>query len=302
MFTHVQEKIDNQDIVEVYRGKFFDTKRSYRAARVVALDFDETLGSFVDLEILWKTICLYTNDNPAIKIEDLLDIYPEFLRYGIISILEYLSVKKQTGECYKIFIYTNNQSNASWVRTISNYFNNKLDRNNKLFDQIIYAFKINNRRVELNRTSHRKSHLDFINCTLLPKKTAICFLDDVEHKDMKKERIYYIKPMAYRHALCTNEIITRFIYSRLYSNIIKDPCHRELIMEDFIDRCKSANMYRSYSDVGVNTNRIDVQISRKIMFHLKEFFLLNHTPRQYTKKRKTIRSKFTRKVNRSNVS
>lgn len=302
MFTHVQEKIDNQDIVEVYRGKFFDTKRSYRAARVVALDFDETLGSFVDLEILWKTICLYTNDNPAIKIEDLLDIYPEFLRYGIISILEYLSVKKQTGECYKIFIYTNNQSNTSWVRTISNYFNNKLDRNNKLFDQIIYAFKINNRRVELNRTSHRKSHLDFINCTLLPKKTAICFLDDVEHKDMKKERIYYIKPMAYRHALCTNEIITRFIYSRLYSNIIKDPCHRELIMEDFIDRCKSANMYRSYSDVGVNTNRIDVQISRKIMFHLKEFFLLNHTPRQYTKKRKTIRSKFTRKVNRSNVS
>lgn len=302
MFTHVQEKIDNQDIVEVYRGKFFDTKRSYRAARVVALDFDETLGSFVDLEILWKTICLYTNDNPAIKLEDLLDIYPEFLRYGIISILEYLSVKKQTGECYKIFIYTNNQSNTSWVRTISNYFNNKLDRNNKLFDQIIYAFKINNRRVELNRTSHRKSHLDFINCTLLPKKTAICFLDDVEHKDMKKERIYYIKPMAYRHALCTNEIITRFIYSRLYSNIIKDPCHRELIMEDFIDRCKSANMYRSYSDVGVNTNRIDVQISRKIMFHLKEFFLLNHTPRQYTKKRKTIRSKFTRKVNRSNVS
>lgn len=302
MFTHVQEKIDNQDIVEVYRGKFFDTKRSYRAARVVTLDFDETLGSFVDLEILWKTICLYTNDNPSIKIDDLLDIYPEFLRYGIISILEYLSVKKQSGECYKIFIYTNNQSNTSWVRTISNYFNNKLDRNNKLFDQIIYAFKINNRRVELNRTSHRKSHLDFINCTLLPKKTAICFLDDVEHKDMKKERIYYIKPMAYRHALCTNEIITRFIYSRLYSNIIKDPCHRELIMEDFIDRCKSANMYRSYSDIDLNTNRFDVQISRKIMFHLKEFFLLNHTPRQYTKKRKPIRSKFTRKVNLSNVS
>jgi len=296
MFTHVQEKLNNQDIVEVYRGKFFDTKRTYRVSRVVALDFDETLGSFVDLEILWRTICLYTNDNPVIKLDDLLDIYPEFLRYGIISILEYLSVKKQTGECYKIFIYTNNQSNPSWVRTISNYFNNKIDGDSKLFDQIIYAFKINNRRVELNRTTHHKTHSDFINCTLLPKKTAICFLDDVEYKDMKKERIYYIKPMAFRHALCTNEIIKRFIYSKLYSTIIKDQCHKELIVEDFINRCKSANMYRSYSDIRHDTNRVDLQISRKIMFHLKEFFLLNHAPRQYTKKRKGACSKFTRKV------
>lgn len=296
MFTHVQDKIDNQCIIEVYRGKYFDMNRCYRAMRVVALDFDETLGSFVDLEILWRTICLYTNDNPNIKLDDLFEIYPEFLRYGIISILEFLSKKKQTGECYKIFIYTNNQSTTNWVRIVSNYFNNKINSKQNLFDQIIYAFKINNRRVELNRTSHHKTHSDFINCTLLPKKTAICFLDDVEYKDMKKERIYYIKPMAFRHALCTNEIIKRFLYSKVYSSIIKDPCHSELITEDYITRCKLANIYRSYTDVDISINRFDIQISRKIMFHLKEFFLLNHTPRQYTKKHKSVRSKFTRKL------
>ena len=297
MFTHVQEKIDNQDIVEVYRGKFFDTKRSYRAARVVALDFDETLGSFVDLEILWKTICLYTNDNPAIKLEDLLDIYPEFLRYGIISILEYLSVKKQTGECYKIFIYTNNQSNTSWVRTISNYFNNKLDRNNKLFDQIIYAFKINNRRVELNRTTQRKTHSDFINCTLLPKRTAICFIDDTNYENMKKERIYYIKPLAFRHSLTTNEIINRFLLSTFGKTLLTDENHYDLIKEDFVNRCKTANLYRSASGIDPNIGKYDVHISRKIMFHLKEFFIMT-TRSQPTKKRLASRSNFTRKISK----
>ena len=42
---------------------------------------------------------------------------------------------------------------------------------NDLFDQIIRAFKINGKHVEWCRSSHNKSHIDFINCS---KKHAYC--------------------------------------------------------------------------------------------------------------------------------
>jgi hypothetical protein len=179
---------------------------------------------------------------------------------------------------------------------VTEYFDNKLGRKDRLFDQIIYAFKINNKRVELNRTSHQKNHSDFINCTLLPKRTAICFLDDVEYKDMKKERIYYIKPKSFHHMLCTDEIVKRFIYSTVGSLIIKDPYHGELLIEDYVNRCKNANIYRSYNDIDLNINRFDIQISQKIMFHLKEFFLLPRISTSSTKKRKVACANFTRKI------
>lgn len=294
MFTHVHEKLNNQEILEVYRGKFFETKRANRPKRVVVLDLDETLGSFVDLEILWKTICLYTNDQ-AIKFNDLLDMYPEFLRYGIVPILEYLYNKKRSEHCYKVYIYTNNQSHPAWVQMLSDYFNNKIGKEMVLFDQIIHAFKINNRRIELKRTTHHKTHSDFIDCTLLPKRTAICFLDDVEYNEMKKERIYYIKPKAYRHSLHTNEIIQRFVSSKLCASILKDPHHNGLLIEDFTSRCKTANVYRSASNIDPNIHSVNLAVSRKIMFHIKEFFMSSRKYSQ-TKKRKSIHANFTRKL------
>lgn len=295
MFTYVPDKINNATLVEVYRGTYFDTKRTYRAKRVIALDFDETLGAFTDLEILWKTISLYANDSPPFQLDDLLDLYPEFLRYGIIPILAYLSAKKRSMECYKVYLYTNNQAPPKWVRYIVNYFNAKVSKDVPVFDQIVYAFKINNRRVELNRTSHDKIHSDFINCTLLPKRTAICFIDDTNYENMKKERIYYIKPLAFRHSLTTNEIITRFLLSSFGKTLITDENHCDLIKEDFVNRCKAANLYRSASGIDSNIGKYDAHISRKIMFHLKEFFLMTNRG-QLTKKRITGRSNFTRKI------
>jgi hypothetical protein len=298
MFTYVSDKIDDDTLVEIYRGKYFDTKRTYRPKRVIALDFDETLGTFVDLEILWKTISLYANDSPPFQLNDLLDLYPEFLRYGILPILEYLYAKKLSSDCYKVYLYTNNQAHPSWVRLVVNYFNEKVSKQHPLFDQIVYAFKINNRRVELNRTSHDKIHSDFISCTLLPKRTAICFIDDTNYDNMKKERIYYIKPLAYRHSLSTNQIINRFLASTLGILLLTDVHHSGLLKEDYFNRCKGANVYRSATGIDSDIGKYDLHISRKIMFHLKEFFLMTHRNQQ-TKKRITSRSNFTRKMSTS---
>ena len=290
----IQSSLSDNDCVEIYRGNFFGDTKHRTAKRVVAFDFDETLGSFVDLELLWRTILLFTNDHVPFTIHDLLDLYPEFIRYGMISILEYLAGKKRSGECHKVYIYTNNQGPSAWVISITDYFNKRMKRKGKIFDQIVHAFKVNNRRIEPKRTSHSKTVDDFINCTLLPKRTAICFLDDMNYEGMKKERIYYIKPRAYHHSLCTYEIITRFLYSRLGEAMFTNETLMSLFKEDFLTRAHGANLFKPAHTARANDYEQDIMVSQKIMYHVKEFFLLS-TKRSYTKKKNHAAAKLTRK-------
>jgi hypothetical protein len=105
--------------LQIYKGNHYSKAKEKKYNRVVAFDLDETLGSFVDLEILWRGIlqfCTIDNtekennesNNITILFHELLDLYPEFLRYGIIQILEYLLVRKKEKTCNGIYIYTNN--------------------------------------------------------------------------------------------------------------------------------------------------------------------------------------------------
>ena len=82
---------------KIYRGKYFHRKRRRLNSRVLVFDLDETLGSFTDLEVLWSALQKYTNNNNPIEFNRLFDLYPEFLRYGINSILKYLLEKKTNG-------------------------------------------------------------------------------------------------------------------------------------------------------------------------------------------------------------
>ena len=69
--------------------------------------------------------------------------------------------KKLKGECDKVMIYTNNTGHKSWSNLIKEYFHKVLEY--ELFDQIIGAFKVNGKQIELCRTSHGKSVSDLIN-------------------------------------------------------------------------------------------------------------------------------------------
>jgi hypothetical protein len=63
------------------------------SSKVVVFDLDETLGSFGDLFLLWSGIRhFYPEFN---QLDALLDIYPEFLRNGILSILSFIHQKKK---------------------------------------------------------------------------------------------------------------------------------------------------------------------------------------------------------------
>jgi hypothetical protein len=287
---------DYNSEIQIYKGKELSKLRNHKTPIVIAFDLDETLGCFTDLEILWKEI-LKLNVKTNIKFNDLLDIYPEFLRYGILQILDFLYQKKKKGNCDKIYIYTNNQCSSEWCKMIAAYFDYKLNTDNPIFDQIICAFKINNEIIEISRTSNQKSHSDFINCTLLPKKTKICFIDNLMFPEMKHDRVYYIKPKSYYHHLSYENIIDRFTTSTLIDKNIKlnqetqigslKQRLRDLYMKDHIVYYDKGNSIKK-------TMETDILVSQKIMYHLNEFFYLLQKKNR-TKKMRYPNGRFTRK-------
>jgi hypothetical protein len=270
--------------IQIYKGNAF-LKSNKKSKRVIAFDLDETLGSFSDLELLWKLLRNIPNIN--INFNELMDIYPEFLRYGILNILDFLYKKKISGDCDKIYIYTNNQCSADWPNIIAKYFDYKLKTDSPLFDKIICAFKINETRVELSRRTHEKTHGDFIRCTLLPKKTEICFLDNSAFDGMIHNNIYYIQPPSYYHRLSHKTIIDRFIFSKIAESISDK---QKLVLY------KTA--WGTFPNIGIEfndaLNEKDIIISQRIMYHIKEFFFLGKK-KKLTRKIKQHNSKKTRK-------
>lgn len=193
---------------------------------VVVFDLDETLGSFSQLSVLKDVIENYNQKKiTQNEFNKLLEINPEFIRPGIISILKYIVQKRKQGKCYKIMIYTNNQGPKEWTEFISNYFSYKIGEN--VFDQIIAAFKINGKQIEPMRTSHDKSYNDFINCTKLPRNTQVFFVDDVQHPKMETDNVYYINIKPYHYKPPVKELIDKYVSSSKYNN---NPVKKEHLM------------------------------------------------------------------------
>jgi hypothetical protein len=258
----------------------------------VVFDLDETIGSFGELYILWQGVYASfqnTNENHNMDIifKKLLDLYPEFLRHGILNILEYLYTKKVSGECSKVFLYTNNQcyglNNSKWLSFIIGYIHSKICSQKKvLFDKIICAFKINNQIIEPLRTTHIKTYSDFIRCSLLPKYAEICFIDNTYYNKMLNDRVYYIQPRSYHHMLSKKEIIDRFTNQFIYPSL-----DYAFVVDWF-----SKKYIDSQNPVNLS---LDIIVSQKIMYHLKEFFLLS-TRVKKTKKILIRFGRFTRKT------
>lgn len=282
----------NDKLIQIYKGKHYYKTRLKNYPKVVAFDMDETLGSFVDLEILWSGIKLYNPTN-TISFGAVMELYPEFLRFGILPILEYLYVKKRNGQCSGLYIYTNNQCSPPWVDMIADYLNKKTetDAEVSLFDKVIHAFKINNKVIELERTTHDKTHNDFIQCTLLPKNTEICFIDNTYYEAMNNRRIYYIKPRAYIHSLSSDEIINRLIISDLGKILCPFP-NQSQVFRGFMNNeyMKKGGIHKGIS--GTQKMEIDILVAQKMMYHIKEFFYLTHR-KMNTRKYKPVSNSVT---------
>jgi hypothetical protein len=294
--------------IKLFKGSAFISLNKKRTPDVVAsgsqkvitFDLDETLGYFSDLYIIWHSVGKHIynidfyDDYTAFKY--LFDIYPEFLRYGILNILGYLYHKKISGECSHIYLYTNNQcfgkENSKWISMIIRYFEEKINVHPgiSLFDHKICAFKINNQIIEPTRTTQTKTYNDLIRCTLLPKNTEFCFIDNTYYNKMRNDRVYYIQPKSYYHSLSAHEIIDRFV-----SKWVQSP-----IKNDFVGVLYT-NLSSNHSQVdhefSVKNSQINLIVSQKIMYYLKEFFLLTtKTKIHKTKKISLGLGHFTRKI------
>lgn len=240
----------------------------YCTSKIVVFDLDETLGYYVVFGMFWDALKKYIKtQNISVEIEQsfnkVLDLYPEFFRPNIINILNFLKQKKHVKHCHKLMIYTNNQGPDEWAQQIQAYFETKL--NYKLFDQIIKAFKIRGKHVELCRTSHMKNHKDLINCTKIPETTEICFLDDVFHPGMVDDRIYYINVKPYVHDLPFEVMIDRFINSGILEGLVETDFKPQML--DYMKR-----YHHEYVEKTPEAQNVDKILSKKIMQHLHIFF------------------------------
>jgi hypothetical protein len=256
---------------------------------MVVFDLDETLGYFMELGIFWDSLIeyiKYQKINQPINqdlFNNILDLYPEFLRPNIIEILKYLKKKKEKKHCNKLLIYTNNQGPSEWANYIIKYFEKKIDY--KLFDQIIAAFKVHGKRVELCRTTHMKTYSDLIKCTKIPDETQICFIDDVYHPDMENDKIHYINIKPYTHDLNFNEMVTRFLKSDILGSDKQNS-----ICSTFILQFMKKYDYTYIKKTNESQN-IDKIISKKILEHLHNFFCNKNISHTNKSKKRIIKNK-----------
>lgn len=273
------------DFVTIYDGKFCYRETVEKYSKVIVLDLDETVGDFSEMIILWKIVqsqITMTQDD----FNRMLDIFPEFFRIGIFTILEYLYKKKQKGYCGHIYLYTNNRYSPEFPNLIVQYISYKLHLSdeNPFFDKTICAFKLGDKIIEKDRSEHKKSHHDFIRCTMLPKSTEICFIDDYFHTKMRHDKIYYIQPLPYNHDLSPNTIATR-------------ACSR--MPEWFSEKKLLVQLLSIREHLDTKQYEIQCKISQKIMYYIKEFFHLTTFVPRTRKNNKNI-GRFTRKCAKYN--
>jgi len=238
--------------------------------KIVVFDLDETLGFYTQFGIFIDCLKKYFKLNINQHLfNNLLDLYNEYHRPGIFHILNYLKTQKENNNINKILIYTNNQGSKSWVNKLKNYFEYKIDY--KLFDQVIGAYKINNKIIEICRTSHNKSYKDLCNCSKLVKGTKVCFIDDLYHHHMNNPNVYYINIKPYYYDLDFNILINRFIKSNLF-NLFKNNNNNIDInnFKTYIFKC--LNSYNYYFNKKEKLcHDVDKILYKKILEHLKIF-------------------------------
>jgi hypothetical protein len=253
--------------------------------KIVVFDLDETLGYFTELSIFWDALEQFYGHNLFNdKFFEMIDIFPEVFRPNMLTILEFLYKKKAKKNCYKLFIYTNNQGAKNWVTMISDYINFKIG--NTVFDYVIAAFKVRGKQIEPKRTSHDKSVTDLISCTNVPPNVEICFIDDLYHPLMDKDNVHYINIKPYRISIPFEEMASR------YYDLVLSKNNVQINKYDFVKKIlvfmKQYNyMVLKKSD---NEQEVDKIVSKKLLANLEDFLKSDRLPNTRKKRNKRVKS------------
>lgn len=290
--------------------------------KYAVFDVDETLGYFSQFGAFVDAINNYYSDFSRVVFDnfnELLDLYPEFIRPNMIEILKYVCEKRRDGACKGIIIYTNNQGPRVWVSNISKYFDYKVGT--QVFDQIIAAFKVNGKIVQEGRTTQNKTYDDLVHVANIPKTSEICFVDDLNHPGMRHQNVLYINVKPYVETIPTTTLIKRYLDSALGKNIL--PQNREKFSksikkrmgvrdetdyESSPDSQNESNFISLNTPIGSNGEASAIQSYKKtgdkILFYIKLFFKnknKSHKLRFHTRRNKH-HSKSTPKPKRMSTS
>lgn len=280
----------------------FSPKLIYNSAKkrilpnAIAFDLDETIGSFSDFHSIWARLENHMKTQQVFN--DLMELYPEFLRVGIFSIFRYIRTKQESGHCLPIYIYTNNQcEDMNWIYQLIHYIEFKISPKTQyqLFARPICAFKIRGKRIELNRTTHEKTYSDFVKCSMLTSSHELCFIDDICHQKMKNKRVYYIQPPPYVHPIHYREVVDRFFKSDVYKRLYPD----RPVPFTFDDKPYYALHNHPPSPhpgliAKTHCEEDEHNITNRIMYYIREFFTVS-TRKCATKKRQPKIGNFSRK-------
>ena len=251
--------------------------------KVIAFDLDETIGNFLEISILidiieeiYKTKII---NNDFFKV---FDIFPEVFRPQIFKIFKFLIKERNNKNCKKIYIYTNNQGPKSWTENIAKYIDYKLKKKN-VFNQIIAAWKVDNKLVEPCRTTHNKTKTDFLNCTKLKKDTSICFIDDLYHPKMNGDNVLYLHVKPYHHYYDYHEMAER------YYNAFKPKIDKTDFINTIVMNMKMYNIKQKFKTP--KQENLDKLIGKQLYLFIKDFF---------NKKNKKTRKKLQKVSSTSN--
>ena len=112
-----------------------------------------------------------------------------------------------------------------------------------------------------------------------------CFLDDTFYPKMSNKNIYYINIKPYVYDLPFDLMIDRFFYNKNnYINLINNKVECKEFLLSFMNNYQYLNINKKKEDY-----LFDIEISNKILLHLKIFFsktLTNETRNRLNKKTK----------------
>ena len=310
------------DPIVIHKGLYIEnsnqnTKSDIPKIKNFVFDLDETIGSFSELNIIWQCLIEMSKKNNqsdnSIKIgqnyqkwfNQILDIFPEYLRPGILTIFEFLYHKKQK-DCFgNIYIYTNNQCSSfidssnpvSWTSMILKYIEMSNPNKKLLFEPPIHAFKSNGQPIGDNkRTSQTKTFADLMRCTLLPKTAEFCFIDNTYFPKMKHGRVFYMQPKPYYQCLGMNEVVRRLLLSDFGKQCVQDfdnsyydqKSWKTVFLELSLQYGGQVAPIRKIKE----EIEMDILVSQKLMYHIKEFFYLTYVGKQRKSKTKKARGRF----------
>tara|TARA_Y100000022_G_scaffold155171_1_gene137288 strand:+ start:1529 stop:2245 length:717 start_codon:yes stop_codon:yes gene_type:complete len=232
-----------------------------KGKKVIVFDLDETMGYFQNFGLFFYTLQNYLQQTITFEIFcNLLDLYPEILRPKIFSIFKFILNHKEY-ENIDIMIYTNNQGPKQWVQFIKSYFEYKL--NSKIFSKIIYAFMINGKKIELNRTTHQKTYKDLLRTSKIPKSAKVCFIDDVYYETMEDDNVYYIHIEPYVSSLHYSTMVERLVKSKLITNL-----NEKYLLKNMSNAFSNVKFFKKNNA----DYEMDIIIGKKILSGLQDFF------------------------------